>query len=347
MNYKKVTLLLLGGFCIGLFSCSEEEKKRAPDVSHIEVEVDIRRFEQSLFQLDTNQMEAAIAQLRLDYPELADIFIDEILDADNAELAPEGAAAYLRGFIQHPPLRHLFDTVQVVYHDLSKIEADFAEAFRYYQYYFPQMPTPRVTSIITEYGLAAFLYGENDLAIGLDLFLGENYPYQKYNPDNPAFSQYLTRTFNPDHLLAKGVQALVEDLAGPSLGNRLLDQMIHNGKKLYILDQLLPHTPDSVKWEVSGAQADWLKENELEMWAFFIKEDLFYSSDWGKIRKYIDYSPNSPGMPPEAPGRTANWLGYKVVAAYHQRYPELSLMDLIEQKDAQLILDESRYKPRR
>ncbi|HMQ48316.1 MAG TPA: hypothetical protein PKA00_12805 [Saprospiraceae bacterium] len=347
MNCKKNSSLLLLGLCLGLFSCSDEEKKQVPDVSHIEVNVDIRRFEQSLFQLDTNNIEAAVAELHQAYPDLADIFIDEILDADNAELAPEGAAAYLKGFIQHPPLRHLYDTVQVIYPDLNNIESEFETAFRYYQYYFPEMTWPSVSTIITEYGLAAFLYGENDLAVGLDLFLGENYPYQKYNPDNPAFSQYLTRTFNRDHLVAKAIQALVEDLAGVPAGNRLLDQMIHNGKKLYVLDKILPYTADSVKWEVSALQAEWLTENELEMWAFFIKEDLFYSSDWGKIRKYIDYSPNSPGMPPEAPGRTANWLGYKVVAAYHQRYPELSLTDLMALSDAQFILDESKYKPRR
>ena len=123
--------------------------------------------------------------------------------------------------------------------------------------------------------------------------------------------------------------------------------MIHNGKKLYALDLLLPYTPDSVKLEVTPAQVSWLEDNELEMWAHLLKEELLYSSNWQDIRKLVDYSPHSPGMPPEAPGRSANWIGWQIVKAYMGKHPETSLPQLFALQDAQALLDESRYKPRR
>ena len=178
-------------------------------------------------------------------------------------------------------------------------------------------------------------------------FLGSTYPYGAYNPGNPNFSDYLTRTFNRDHLVFKTLLPLVEDLVGEPNGSRLLDLMIHNGKKMYIMDHILPLTPDSVKWEVTASQVEWLKGNELEMWAYFLQEDLLYSSKWLDITKYVNYSPSSPGMPPEAPGRTANWLGWQIVKAYMKRNPEQSFQDLINLKDAQQLMDLSRYKPRR
>ena len=122
--------------------------------------------------------------------------------------------------------------------------------------------------------------------------------------------------------------------------------MVHNGKQLYVLDQLMPYTPDSIKLEVTAEQTQWLEDNELEMWAYFLKEDLLYSNDWQKIRKLVEYSPHSPGMPKEAPGRSGNWVGWQIVKAYMKQHPDTTLPELLAMEDAQALLDASRYKPR-
>lgn len=139
----------------------------------------------------------------------------------------------------------------------------------------------------------------------------------------------------------------MQDILGAPGGMRLLDLMVHNGKNLYVLDKLLPDTPDSIKLEITAQQTQWLSDNEKEMWSYFLKENLFYSNNLQDIRKYVEYSPNSPGMPTEAPGRTANWLGWQIVKAYMTRYPETTMQELIALKDAQALLDQSKYKPKR
>lgn len=350
MSCKKTDLfaaLFLFFLLILVVGCQSESRRDVPDVAQIEMDIAIQRFDQALFGLDTANMEQSLAQLSAQYPELSSLFFTHILGADDPNIAPEGPAQYIKGFIEFPATRQLYDTVQLVYNNLAGIKAELEQAFRYFKHYFPEETTPTVSTIISEYSLGAFVYGDNELAIGLDFFLGENYPYQAYNRENPAFSAYLSRTFNRDHLVSKTIQALVSGLSDGPPGNRLLDVMIHNGKHLYILDYLLPYAPDSVKLEVRPEQVEWLKDNELEMWAFFLKEELLYSSDWQDIRKYVDYSPHSPGMPTEAPGRTANWLGWQIVKAYMKRHPEMSMPDLFSLTDAQAILDDSKYKPRR
>ncbi len=77
------------------------------------------------------------------------------------------------------------------------------------------------------------------------------------------------------------------------------------------------------------------------------KEDLFYVSDINKINKLVNPSPNSPGMPNAAPGRTANYLGWKIVEAYMERQSNYFIQDLVVEKDAQKILNISKFKPRR
>ena len=337
-------LIVISALILG---CQSEEQEFIPDVSEIESQVGIRRFDQALFQLDTNNIEAGLEKLAKTYPELSEIYFSRILRATDPRLAPNGPAPYIKGFLQHEPVRNLYDSVQVHYPELSELEADLEQAFRFFQYYFPEEPVPTVSTLITEYAVAAFVYGENDLGVSLDYFLGPDYPYQKLNPRDPAFSAYLTRTFNRRHLTSKAIQTLINGLVPPPRQQRLLDLMVHNGKKLYILDKLLPYTPDSIKLEVTGEQVAWLNGNELEMWAFFIKEDLLYETDSHKIRKLVDYSPNSPGMPAGAPGRTANWVGWQIIRAYMRKHPETTMQELIALKDAQTLLDASRYKPGR
>ena len=125
-----------------------------------------------------------------------------------------------------------------------------------------------------------------------------------------------------------------------------MDLMIHNGKQWYLTDLLLPNTSDTVKLEMTPTQVDWLKDNELEMWAFLLKEKLLYDSDWSKIRKYVEYSPGIPQMHPEAPGRSANWIGLQIVRAYMDNVPDAKLEELLSETSAQRILDRSRYKPK-
>lgn len=326
----------------------EAEGPPPPDVSHIQADVKLKRFDQDLFKLDTLQPEAGLAALEAQYPEFSDIFMRFVLNirTDKSERAAE--AAFVKGFVSFPALRHLYDTIQLAYPQLDAYEKELEMAVRYFKYYFPDQPAPAsVTTFISEYAYAAFIYGENDLAVGLDMFLGAGYPYGVYNPGNANFSDYLVRTYNQDHLVSKTLQPLVDDLLGETPGERLLDMMIHNGKKLYILDQLMPSAPDTVIMEVTPAQWNWLRDNELEMWGHFLKEELLYNTKWQDIRKLVEPSPNSPGMPPEAPGRTANWMGWQIVKAYMKRNPQTTLSELIALSDAQKLLDASKYKPRK
>lgn len=347
MNAKNY-LFLLFGTLICLQACEWNKGKDIPDVSNVPSDLELRRFDPALFSLDTNNLSEELPILEKDYGEFGEIFFGQILGSKDIKNAPEGHAAYVKGFITHPGLRKLHDTVQTVFHSTVQLEKDFKRAFQFFRYYFPEEPlSGEVVTFISEYTIGGFLYGENSIAVGLDFYLGEEYPYASLNPANPNFSAYLTRTFNPEHLVQKSMKLLVQDLIGNPRGAKFIDHMIHGGKELYILDHLLPEKPDSVKLEFTENQVKWCQENEANIWAYFVSEDLLYSTEYNKFQKLVDYSPHSPGMPEEAPGRTADWLGWQIVKAYMERNPEMKMRDLINNHDAQTIMDGARYKPKK
>jgi hypothetical protein len=75
---------------------------------------------------------------------------------------------------------------------------------------------------------------------------------------------------------------------------------------------------------------------------------LLYSTRRTEFDKLIGASPmGATWMPPESPGKTANWLGWQIVKAFMKQHPEMSVQQLIAIDDPQIILDEANYRPPR
>lgn len=343
-----VQILSIFIFFTSFFSCSSDSKA-IPDVSHIDAPLEIRRFEQTFFQMDTLAFEQALEQLAQNYPEFSQLFTANILEAGVIGQMNEEQTAYLRGFASSPVYRAVYDTTQMVYPSTDAIQEELQQALRFYRHYFPNHQAP--TELITfnaAFNYAAIIYGDNKLAVGLDMFLGPDFDYPRYNPGAAIFSQYLVRTYTKEHLVASLVKVIINDIVGQQRGNRLLDMLVQEGKKLYILDQLMPTAADTVKFNVKASQWTWLQENESNLWAYLLTEDLLYNSNFQEIRKLVDPSPSgAPLLPEESPGQAANYIGYKMVKAYMKRHPNVSMEDLLLEQDAQKIMERSKYKPAR
>ena len=316
-------------------------RAEAPDVSHIAVDLRLQRFDRDFFALDTAQLETQLPELARRYPELLPLFTVNIIhDQSNPRETPVQAA---RGFLTAPQVRLLYDTVQLAYGDLAWLERDLTQMFRYYRYYFPDKPVPQVATIVSEFATDAFTYGDSLAGIGLDMFLGEDFP--GYNPE--IFPSYVRRQFRREYMPVRLARALAQNLTGDLAGERLIDHMLYNGKQLYLVDLLLPETPDSLKMGYSREDMEGSMANEAEVWARLLEQNLLYSTDFPKFRKLVTPSPNAPIAFTEAPGEIGNWVGWQIVRAYMKRHPNTTMTELLNFTDAQKFLEASRYKPRR
>lgn len=332
---------VLLSFALLLSHCGDDNKRHAPDVSHIPVKIQIRRFEQDVFAMDTNQLEIGMQQMSRKYPELFTLFTVNIIhDQTNPKELPDQA---LRAFLGAPQMRRLNDTVQQVYGDLRYLEKDLTQLFRYYKYYFPEKPVPQVATMVSEFATDAFTAGDSLCGIGLDMYLGEN--YRGYDPE--LFPAYIRRQFRREYIPVRLAKALAQNLADQPPGDRLLDQMIYNGKVLYMVDCLLPETADSLKMGYTQNQLEGCIANEQAVWARLIDQNLLYSTDFAKFRKLVSPSPNAPLVFEEAPGEIGSWVGWQIVKSYMKRYPKTTLRELLDMTDAQAFLEKAKYKPRK
>jgi uncharacterized protein YjaZ len=114
---------------------------------------------------------------------------------------------------------------------------------------------------------------------------------------------------------------------------------------MYFLDVILPQFSNADKLRFSQNQLNWCKENESNIWAYFIDHEILYSTDIKKINSYINYAPFAKGMPKESPGRIAYWMGWNIVKTYMNNKKNITIEQLMENTNPQEILQQSRYKP--
>ena len=339
---------MLAGLVLVSNGCRED--KDIPDVSSVDASFEFISFDQALFDKDSTATNEQLGALKVAFPALWEIYFTHIFPLAPPEEQMGSEFDQIRGILADPRLRAVADSVKEQFSDVAFLEAELYDAFQHYRYYFPSRRSPNIYTLISDFSFFPFIFQDSDtsdaIGIGLDMFLGGDFPYTSFAGNHPTFSQYLTRTYNKEHITKRTLDILIDDMIGPPPGDRLLDLMIHNGKKLYLLEQLLPATADTVIFEFTPMQLSWCEANERNLWAHYLTEDLLYANEFRKINKLVNPSPNVPGLPVEAPGRVANWSGWRIVHALMERNPELDMTDLIAMRDAQGVLEMARYRPK-
>ncbi len=335
-NIKRNFLLYAAILTIPFIWQACNKDKNIPDVSHIKVDLDLTRFEKEMYGIDSSEISAKAKEILEEHPDFSEIYTQIMRERDQRDSSQLFVMDWL---MRGPQMKMLYDTCMAKYDDFSDYENQFEEAMRYFKYYFPEKEVPKIYTCITEFAYQGFTYGEDILVIGTEHFMGSGFPAYK-----SIFPNYQYSKFTPEHLVSSAIETLSGELIGEHTETNLLDAIIRNGKKLYLMDLMLPHSPDSIKLQYTGTQTQWTKENEFEIWSFLINEDLLYNSNRRDYTKYVMPGPHSQGMPPEAPGRVANYIGWQIIKRYMKMNPQKTLQDLLSNHDSQKILKDSKYK---
>ncbi len=323
-------VLLIGG-------CKFGNKK--PDISDIEVETNIQRFEQELFGMDVDTIPKAIDYFYDKYNDFYDIFSYYIVDLGRP--ADKAYSGYLTLFIKDELNQEVYEEVNRVFPDVDFLEDRFNEAFRYFRYYFPDKEVPSLITYISRFNYPYFTVSDY-IGIGLDMYLGVDSEY--YN--RLGLPQYQVRNMHPDKIpsdvLGNFANALFpyEDST-----ENVLTRLIHEGKMMFFLDKLLPHQPDTLKFGYTKDQLKWCKNNEEVMWTYLVENELIFSTDPMDVRKLINPAPFTSFFSSESPGRAAVWIGYNIITEYAHRNPDLDLATIMNEQDYKGILESARYNP--
>jgi hypothetical protein len=333
LNYKYTFFYVI--ICILGLACSGEGAKK-PNVNHIAPNLDIQRFEQEFY----GEQAPDLSVLKEKYPLFWNIYFGTIM----SEYATSDTFTDQQVLELHknPYLQALLDSCAVVEQYLPALEKDLSKALQYYRYYTGDNNPKTLVTFISEYGVGACTFGEDTLGLGIDMFLGKD--FRGYDPQ--VFPQFIREQMRSEYMLPQIVKAFSQNLIPPLRSERMLDIMVHNGKVLYLLDLFLPELPMQMKMEYNETQMKWVLENEARLWNHFVSRNLLYSTRRQEYQKLVGPSPNAPNMPAEAPGQTANFIGWQIIKAFVKKNPNTSLLELLALEDGQKIMEMARYRPK-
>lgn len=316
-----------------LFSCGSRGS-RVPDISGIEAEVHISRFDSILGSVHLDSIPFQVAGWKKEFAYILDNPMpDSILASSISE------------FIDEPLIREAMRRSHDLFADTREMEGAFSQAFRYMKYYFPDTGIPIVYTYISGFDTRyPIKYSDTAMAIGLDLYLGDGFIAYR-NLGIPAYQQrWMVQGAMLRDVMAEIYMARFHSLnADPTL----LDHMIERGKQLVFISSTLPSLHDSLVLKYTGRQMEWCDENETGIWSFFIEQNLLFSRDHQKTGRFIQPGPFTQGMGEQSPGRLADITGYRIIRSFLNKNPDISLSELFAMKDPEKVLRMSAYKPRR
>ncbi len=324
--YRFVFLLLIVVF---VFSCRNiEEKIKVEDAKKVE----IKRYEEALFQADTENLKQELKMLDEDYH----IFIQ-------GNYSNSTEVKLLRAYLTDTNMIQIFKDVQESFPDLKETENMLSHAFARLNHFFPAFRPPTVYTYISGVNYEqAVSYLDSVLLIGIDNYLGNDYVYYDlYRIPVYRKSRMASPYIAPDCI--KAIAATMIDIR--EYDNNLLERMIYEGKVLYIMEQMLKETEDQYIIGYTAEQIQWCTDFESEIWSFFINNEVLYKSEITIINKFILDGPFTSAISKDAPGRLGAWTGWQIVRRFMEKNPKTSLTDLLQMTDAQEILKQSKYKP--
>lgn len=321
MNVIKYLFLIL--ISIQLLSCSKNEEK-VVDVSGINVDVDIQRFEQRFYSSTPQDLSV----LKSDFPYLFpepnpdSIWLDKMKDEDEL---------------------FLFKASQGQFDDFSSEKEALTDLFRHVKYYFPKFREPRVITILSNVDYEnRIIYADSLMFISLDVYLGKDHVVYE---DYPA---YIKQNFTKEHLVVDVAEQIEATILRPSSLNSFIARIVQEGKKKYLSSLFLPGVLRAEIMGYTSDQMQWAEVSEANIWKYFIQKELLYSNDATLSDRFISEAPFSKfylEVDKDSPGRIGVWFGWQIVNSFME-HNDASVTEMLA-LDNEELFKKSKYKPKK
>ncbi len=333
MKSKNLLLSLILLLLVG--SCSKNRFKI--DTNEVPLKLEIERFDRDLMALDTAIIDQGVRKLHDKYGEFFQRFSGSVIMLGQPE--SDDFLLHLTGFLADSMVQEIYKESQLVFDDVSGIETEITDAFKYIKHYFPKKKIPRVAMHISGFNQSIVVTNEL-ISVSVDNYLGADYaPYKSI-----AYS-YQLQHMTPNKVAPDVLLGYLMTEFPYENNTQLLAGILSRAKVLYLQSVCMPQRNEADLMGYTPEQLNWCVENEKNMWTVLVENKHLYSTSQLVASKYLNTAPFTSFFTENSPGQASIWLGLQIVKSYMQSNRAVTLPELMEQQDYQLILEESNYKP--
>ncbi|MBH46461.1 MAG: gliding motility lipoprotein GldB [Flavobacteriaceae bacterium] len=238
----------------------------------------------------------------------------------------------------------LLENVENTFPSMDPLEEELEYLFKHLKHYFPRTRTPRFIGVINNVDYQSkIIYNDSLLIISLDTYLGKNHRLYEGIP------QYIRQEMDAKYLSSHVVNKFAEYKIPPPNDRSFLSMMVYEGKKIYLKDWVLPRLSEAQKMGFTDEQYQWVVDNEIYIWQYFVEKQLLFSTEQTLRQRFIEPAPFSKfylEIDNESPGRVGVWVGWQIIKSFVERYPDTDISALLNMP-AQTLFSKANYKPRR
>jgi hypothetical protein len=336
--YKYKLFIFFG--LISLFSCKHDLDV---DISQVELkELSALSLNKDFFALNINNFEKKNKELQFTYGPFYNNYVKSFLNPLGVN--DSSSRDSILHFIADKTMKQANYQVNLIYSSgvLNEISKEVTNCVKRYKYHFKNRIVPnRFITCTTGFN---FYVASSDSALiaGLDMYLGDTSIFYSML----QLPDYQKRCMRKAYILPDLMRGwMLTEFDNDNPINNLLNHTIFYGKIYYAVNALLPNTPDSLLIGYTDAQLNYCKKFEKNLWGYFAEKNRLYENNLKTVQELTTEGPFTAAISKDCPPRIAMWVGWQIVKSYMKENKNITLKDLLKEKDAQKILSKSKYRP--
>lgn len=292
------------------------------------------RYEDVLFSLDTANFQSELMKIQPDY-----------LPFLEGDLNDPEAVKYLKDFATDPYILELYQHVRNSFPNLDFVRKSVEGVYAHFHHYYPDLAMPKnvytcVTGISMDIPPIQII--DDNMVISLDWYLGQDSIYSVFGWPRYKSERTGKKSMTKDIAMCFYNLYLFDGRSGANLS----EEMINAGKAYYFIEAMAPKLEDDILLGYTPAQMKWANDNEGELWADIVGNQRLFSSGLDMHMTFFADGPFTQEYSHEAPARLGEFIGLQIIRSYMANN-DISLQQLINEKDFQGIFQASGYKPRK
>lgn len=332
---KKALITVLAAMTLVACSNSDGYKKKLKvPYKNLEPQtLEIVEYNKAFFGIDTANFEEGIRAIQ---PQFKNLLGDNINDMQ---------IKYLKDFATDTFVIKLNHMVEEEFVDMTPIANQLKEVYQHFHYYYPEAYIPTTYTYVSgiNYENGPVIVNRDKIMISLDFYLNN----KDLIYDKLGMPRYASRRCQPAVLPKDMAEALYFNYVYKAyIAKNALIDMVERGKKLYFIEAMIPNIPDSILLGYTARQMQWAIENEGEVWATVVGNNMLYPNNYENQRILFADGPFTAPFGEEAPARLGEFLGLQIIRSFMSNNDvEMTyFMNLTNQQD---IFQRSQYKPRK
>lgn len=330
MNFRQLIFTVLSG--VLLLSCSGDPLD--VDISNVSLEVRYTHLD----SLISNSNPATIVKQLTEQRERTGTIMDYQLiycwsvgrETDSAFLER------LHEFRSDLYVQRLEKRIGEKFRDLPSRHRKIVEGLKHLHVHLPKARLPKEIVYLNSYFAGSAFCSENEIAIGLERYLGATTDVIRELPEQEFFP-WIKQKMDAGYLERDAVAAwIMTNIVEEKEQVVLIEDIIRWGKIIYLTEAAFPDKPQAWILRYTEKDLDWAMKHERAFWDYLVEQKMLFAKDENTNANLLNDAPFTAGLPEKGPDRLGQFLGWRIIHSYMEQY-DVTLQELINMPYTELL----------